>query len=538
MAGCGKGCNLTSSSSRPIALAPFILNNAYHERLHPLKDLDRKIAVGAAWMVAFKLIDRSIGLLSTIVLARVLAPEDFGLVAMAMVLIGALELLISFSFDVVLIQNPKAGRDQFDTAWTLNVLFTSACAVVLALLAHGAAGFYGQERLETIIYLLAGGFALQGLSNIGPVIFRRDMQFDQEFKFLLGKRLSTFLITIPAALYFRNYWALVIGQLAATALSVALSYIMSTYRPKFSLSARVELFHSSKWLVLNNIFQFLNNSAAQFVIGRMSGAQALGVYAIASEISTLPTTELVAPINRAAFPGYAKAAGDLGQLRSSFLKVISSIALFALPAGVGIVVVADLMVPAVLGWQWMAAVPLIQILAIYGVIQALQTNISYVYLALGKLRLVTVINAVQFLILVSLMVPGLLRYGVTGAAWAFLGTMLLMIPVNQILIARCLGLGPTTFGARLVRPLSAALAMAAGVLLIKSQLVLQAVTLDYVLALLLCAATGALLYVLALYALWRGAGRPDGAERFAFEKLQGALARAGLHIDLVGQPRG
>jgi O-antigen/teichoic acid export membrane protein len=503
-----------------------------------LKDLDRKIAVGAAWMVAFKLIDRSIGLLSTIVLARVLSPEDFGLVAMAMVLIGALELLISFSFDVVLIQDPNAGRAQFDTAWTFNLVFACVCAAVLALLAPHAATFYGEARLETIIYLLAGGFALQGTANIGPVMFRRDMQFDQEFKFLLGKRLSTFLITIPAALYFRNYWALIIGQIAATALSVALSYIMSNYRPRPSFSARLELFHKSKWLVLNNIFQFLNNSAAQFVIGRLSGAQALGVYAIASEISTLPTTELVAPINRAAFPGYAKAATDIAQLRTSFLKVIASIALFALPAGIGIVVVADLLVPAVLGWKWLAAIPLIQILAVYGVIQALQTNISYVYLALGKLQVVTAINACQFVILVALMVPGLSRFGVTGAAWAFLGTIVLMIPVNQLLIARCLALGPASFAACLVRPLVAALAMGAAVWLLKGMLTLRPVTLDYVLALLLCAAAGALLYALALYALWRLAGRPEGAERFAFEKVQALLARTGLRIDLVGQPRG
>jgi lipopolysaccharide exporter len=530
--------NLTSSSPRPIRCPPFILNNAYPVHAPALKDLDRKIAVGAAWMVGFKLIDRSIGLLSTIVLARVLAPEDFGLVAMAMVLIGALELVISFSFDVVLIQNPQAGRAQFDTAWTFNLLFAGACALVLAVLAPHAARLYGEERLETIIYLLAGGFALQGTANIGPVLFRRDMRFDQEFKFLLGKRLSTFLITIPAALYFRNYWALIIGQLAATALSVALSYVMSSYRPRLSFSARLELFHKSKWLVLNNLFQFLNNSAAQFVIGRIAGAPALGVYAIASEIATLPTTELVAPINRAAFPGYAKAAGDLVQLRASFLKVIASIALFALPAGIGIVLVADLLVPAVLGWKWLAAIPLIQVLAVYGVIQALQTNISYVYLALGRLPLVAAIGALQFLILAALMVPALTRYGVAGAAWAFLGTMLLMIPVNQVLIARCLALGPAGVAACLLRPAMAALAMAAGVWLLKQGLTLRPLTSDYVLALLLCAGAGALLYALALYALWRGAGRPDGAERFAFEKLQALLARAGLRIDLVGAPRG
>ena len=488
-----------------------------------MSDIDRKIAVGAAWMVAFKLLDRSIGLLSTIVLARVLVPEDFGLVAMAMVLIGALQVLISFSFDVTLIQNPQAGRDQFDTAWTLTLIGSSACALALALLGPAAAAFYQEPRLATIVYLLAGGFALQGLANIGPVTFRRDMRFDQEFKFLLGKRLSTFLITIPAALYFRNYWALIIGQLAGTALSVALSYWMSNYRPRLSLAAKVELFHSSRWLMLHNLFQFLNNSAPQFLIGRWSGAQALGVYAIASEIATLPTTELVAPINRAAFPGYARAAGDLEQLRVSFLKVISSIAIFALPAGVGIVVVADLLVPAVLGWHWSAAIALIQVLAIYGAIQALQTNIGYIYLALGKLRQVTVIAGLQLAILLAILIPLLLRYGVLGAAWAFLASMMLMVPVNQVLVARVLQLGWQQFGACLLRPAVASAALAGGVLLLKQALHLRPITSDYVLALLGCVACGAAIYVAAMLLLWRGAGQPDGAERYFFVKLQGVL---------------
>ena len=488
-----------------------------------MSDIDRKIAVGAAWMVAFKLIDRSIGLLSTIVLARVLVPEDFGLVAMAMVLIGALQVLISFSFDVSLIQNRAAGRAQFDTAWTVTVLGSAACAIVLAALGPAAASFYQEPRLETIVYLLAAGFALQGTANIGPVTFRRDMRFDQEFKFLLGKRLSTFLITIPAALYFRNYWALIIGQLAGTALSVALSYWMSNYRPRLSLAAKVELFHSSRWLVLHNLFQFLHNSVPQFIIGRTAGAQSLGVYAIASEIATLPTTELVAPINRAAFPGYAKAAGDLEQLRTSFLKVISSIAIFALPAGVGIVVVADILVPAVLGWHWTAAIALIQVLALYGVIQALQTNIGYVYLALGKMRQVTLIAGLQLLILLALLVPLLQRYGVLGAAWAFLGTMLLMIPVNQVLVARCLQLGALQFGACLLRPALASLAMAGAVLLLKQALPLRPVTLDYVAGLLACVACGAVAYLATMLLLWRGAGQPDGAERYTFLKLQAVL---------------
>lgn len=499
-----------------------------------LKEIDSKIAKGAAWMVSFKLIDRGLGLISTIILARLLIPEDFGLVAMAMILIGALQLLISFSFDVPLIQNQNAGRDQFDTAWTFNVLFASLCAAVLAFVAEPAAHFYREQRLEVVIYLLAVGFAVQGFSNIGPVIFRREMRFDLEFKFLLGKRLASLLVTIPLAFWLKNYWALVIGQLTGTFVSVSLSYLVSDYRPRFSFKAKVELFHSSKWLMMNNILQFLNGRAAEFVIGRLAGAQVLGIYAIASEISTLPTTELVAPINRAAFPGYARVASEVDVLRSSFLNVISMIALFALPAGLGIAAVADLMVPAVLGAKWLTSIPLIQVLAIYGVIQALQTNIAYIYLATGHVRLVTITGAVQFAVLLALLIPGIHYQGATGAAWAFLGAVVLMIPVNQILIAKRLELSGTEFMTKIFRPLVASVLMVCVIWVIKANLPLGTEAKSDVFALLLCIGVGALLYVLCLYGLWSLASRPYGAERLCFLKLEQSLRKLGIRVSLVG----
>lgn len=487
-------------------------------------------------MLLFKMLDKVIGLVSTIVLARMLVPEDFGLVAMAMILIGALQLLISFGFDVSLIQNPKAGRDQFDTAWTFTVIFSIACALALALLAIPAAHFYREPRLEVVVYILAFTFALQGCANIGPVIFRREMRFDQEFKFLISKRLTTVLVTIPLALYLHNYWALVIGQLAGTMLSVLVSYTISDYRPKFSMAAKVELFHSSKWLIANNLFHFINNNAAQFCIGRISGSQTLGVYTIAAEISTMPTTELVAPINRAAFPGYAKAASDKDILRASFLKVIASIALFALPAGVGIAVVADLLVPAVLGWKWTSAIEVIQVLAVYGVIQALQTNIGYIYLALGNMRLVTIIAGSQAALLIALLVPSVFKWGVLGAAWASLATIVLMIPVNQFLIARCLDLSATQFLKKLFRPLIASLVMAAVLLALKSMFTLRPVTYEYVLALLLCVAVGALVFGISVYAMWRLAKAPEGPEHFCAQKLDQLLAKVGIKLNLAAAP--
>lgn len=495
-----------------------------------MTDIDKKIASGAAWMVAFKLIDRGLGLASTVVLVRLLVPADFGLVAMATVIIAALQLLIAFSLDVPLIQNPKAGRDQFDTAWTINLLFGLGAAALLAALGRPAAYFYSDPRLEAVIYVLALGFAVQATGNIGPVIFRRDMRFDQEFKFLLTKRVAVVCATIPLAFWLRSYWALVAGQLLGAMLGVVLSYHASTYRPRFSLAAKGELFHASKWLMLNNLTNFLNVRSAEFILGRILGAQALGYYTIAYEISTLPTTELVAPINRAAFPGYSRLANDKAQLRQSFLAVIGMIALFALPAAFGIFTVADLLVPTMLGWQWEPVVPLMQILALFGVIQALQTNISYVYLATGRLHMIAIVGLSQFALLLACMLPSLMLWGVKGAAWAYLASSIVMIPVNQILLARYLELSGTAFARCLARPFLAALIMAALVLLLKHSITLPASTVAYLAMLLACVALGATVYVLALYLLWRGAGQPPGPEQVVFGKVLAALGRLGIRL--------
>jgi len=503
--------------------------------LKPVSEIDTKIAVGAIWMVAFKLLDRGIGLISTLVLARMLVPADFGLVAMAMIISAALNLLVSFSFDIQLIQNPKAGPEHFNTAWTFNVIFATGCAVCMAALAVPAAAYYDQPALANILYVLGLGFLIQGFSNIGTVKFQREMRFDKEFRFLMSKRLATLLVTIPLAFIMRNYWALVLGQVAGTILSVIQSYVISTYRPRLSLAARGEMFHASKWLVVNNIIQFVNNRAAQFILAHYTSPASMGVHAISTEIATMPTTELVAPINRAAFPGYSKAAHDLDLLRDSFLKVISSIALFTIPAGVGIFAIADVLVPAALGWQWLAAIPLIQILAVHGVIKAVQTNITYVYLALNKPRLITLVWTAQALIMVALLIPAVRYFGVIGASWAYLATGIAMIPVNQGMVARCLDLGWSTFCRQLVRPFLASLLMAGAVLGVKSQLQLRhGVTADYIIALAVCVTVGALTYALSLYFLWRLAKSPQGLERYGFGRVEQALGKAGIRVKLVG----
>ena len=146
-----------------------------------MRELNKKIARGIAWMGALKVFMRAISVVSTVILARLLTPTDFGLIAMAMSIIALLELTTAFSFDVPLIQKQQAERGHFDTAWTLNLLFHLLLALLLVALARPAAGFYGEERLTHVIYALAVGFIARGFTNIGIVHFRRNLDFGKRF---------------------------------------------------------------------------------------------------------------------------------------------------------------------------------------------------------------------------------------------------------------------------------------------------------------------------------------------------------------------
>jgi O-antigen/teichoic acid export membrane protein len=484
------------------------------------------MASGAAWMVVARLATRGIGVISTLILARVLMPEDFGLVAMATALVALIELLRAFGFDTALIQNQQAGRDHYDTAWTFNALFGVAAAGVVCLLAWPASVFYSESRVVLVMWVLAAGIALQGFENVGVVDFRKHLQFNREFTFTIGAKIAAFVSTVTAALWLRNYWALVVGVLAGRVWALGASFWMHPYRPRFSLAARRELLGFSKWLLLNNFLLFLKSRASDFVIGRIAGARSLGLFNISDEISNLPTTEIVMPINRAVYAGYAQIANDRARLRTGFLNVISVIAAFAVPAGAGIAVTAPLLVPLLLGSQWLDAIPLIQVLAPYGVLIALQTNTLYVYIALGEPRTATLLNALHVALLVPTLVLLTTHAGAMGAAWGCLLVTIVTTPVNIVVLVRRLQVSPRDLLAAAWRPLAAASAMLAVVHLVVSWSGTSpagSAGVPWLAAQLgLAVFVGAAAYTVVVWLLWLACRRPPGIEK----ELIGRLASA------------
>jgi O-antigen/teichoic acid export membrane protein len=483
------------------------------------REIGKKVASGAAWMVLMKFVVRGLGLISTIILARLLIPEDFGLVAIAMIFYELLDILGSFSFDLLLIQKQNAKRQHYDTAWTLNVFQGFISALILYLIAPTIADFYQEPRLVAIMQLLAVGIFLKGFENIGIVAFRKELELHKEFVFLVSKKVIAASITITIAYIYRSYWALVIGMLASTISGVIFSYLMHPYKPKFSLEKAREVIGFSKWLLLSNILIFFNGKSDDFIVGKMVGTAQLGFYTIAYEISNLPTTELVHPITRAIFPGYSKIASDTDQLQNGFLGVLSIVILLVLPIACGIAITADVLVPLLLGERWLPAVGLIEILALFGITRLFVANTGAVYLALGKPKMLTYLTCGRLAIGLPLMLIGALKYGEYGVAWAVFASGAIMAPINYALLTRLLQLRLRDIIAVVWRPILSSIAMVGVIIVIKNIWIPDGSISSLIVNLVVLVLTGCVVYIGVILLSWRSCGSPKGGELMVIDTL-------------------
>lgn len=476
------------------------------------------MAVGAFWMITFKLADRSLGLISTLILARVLVPHDFGIVAMAMSFVMLLELLTAFGFETALIQMQSRDRELWDTAWTFDVIFGLFLAFMMVAFAGQVAAFYRNLELEHVIRALAAGALIQGFQNIGVVAFRTEMQFDREFRFLVTRKIITFSITIPAALILNNYWALVIGQVSGKIAGTSLSYWMHSYRPHLSLKAFGRLIHFSKWLLASNIAGYLRERSSDWILGRTNGASALGTYNIGAEFAALPSTELLAPINRALLPAYSSISRDPEKLRTEYLSVLSVVALVGTPAVAGLAATGPFLVPVLLGSSWAGVVPVLMILAFTGATNIISGNTYPAYLAIGRPDIVVkigLLGAILNILLMLLLAP---PYGPSGAALASLVTSLVVVPISIAVVVRVLSVPPGAILRAIWRPFVAAAIMYAGVLSFVQQFSLEPGILINLGRLALAVLLGVAIYAGSVAALWWICGRPQAGETMLWSK--------------------
>lgn len=469
---------------------------------------------GAGWVIGWRMATRGLGLLSTLILVRLLTPDDFGLVATAMAFAASIDAMASIGTEFALIRERSPSRAMYDTAFTLNVIRGIATALILMLGAWPVAMFVEDMRLAPVLLLLGLAFMMSAVENIGIVDFRRALDFGKEFRLFLVPRILGITGNIVTALLLRSYWSLLVGVFITRFSRMVFSYVMHPYRPRLSLAAWRHLFGFSFWLWANSLVALVRDRADTIVLGRMLATDRVGVFSIGAEIALLPTTEILEPASRTLFPGFAAGAHAGADMARAYLNAMGVVLLLVLPAGFGISLLADPLVKLALGWNWLDAVPIVQIIAISGLFHVIIQTSGNIFGVRGESRLLFQMSLFSAVLRVPLLVFMVAQRELVGAALAVVMILGIEAAIYLVVTARKLHLGLGDFVRAIWRPALATAAMCA--VLAYAGLgwaVARGEVLDIALHIAAGVALGAAVYGAVLGACWLAAGRPPGAER-------------------------
>jgi lipopolysaccharide exporter len=471
-------------------------------------------STGALIVVGMRWTDRLIGFVSTLILARLLVPEDFGIVAMASIVVGLADVLLDMGVNITLIQNRNATQDDYNAAWTLRLIQSGLAALLVLAAAEPAAEYFRDPRVASVIQVLALSLLLSGCENIGVVNFQKKMEFGVEFRFVFIKRITGFLITMIMAWHLHSYWALVIGSLGGRVMGVGLSYAMHPMRPRLSFTRMKSMLSLSTWNLLRGIAGFLNENLHRFVVGGRESTAIMGGYALGCDIAALPSTELLSPLSRVLFPMFVELRDDREKLKRGFLLALGIQTLVGIPAGTGLAVVASELVLALLGEKWIAAVPFVQIMGAVNIIIAIAVSGGYVLLALGRAKIMAYSSWMSVLLFTVLAVAAIPQGGAMAIATlrlavaAFTLVIFIYLAKRELPILRWLEMLGSVW-----RPLIAAAVMAFVLVALPALDAMPAIA-----QLLVKVSLGAIVYIVCLLGLWRIAACPDGAEAYLLEK--------------------
>jgi lipopolysaccharide exporter len=461
--------------------------------------------------MAGQALERVIGVVSIAILARLLTPADFGIVAVAGTVVVAVEILSAFGFDWALVRHADPSIDYLNSAWTLRVLLGLTTFAVLSLLGPAAAAFYRLPTLRSVLVVLGLASFLGSLENIGTVYFRREFLFHKEFVLRAVSKLSGFLITVSIALTYRSYWALVAGIVTVRASGTVASYVLQRYRPRVTLKCARELLGFSSWLLIGNVVDYCREKFSDLYLGRVFGPTANGLFSVAGELSRVPISEVATPINRVAYSKYSEDVRADRAVGDSYVEIASLIWAISLPMCAGTIAVAAEVVALVLGPRWHDADAIVRLLALGTAFNVLTANTHYVYWALGHPRFVAALSAVGAAIIIPATIICSHRWGFAGVALAYALTNAALVPVNFALMRRLAGVRFADLWARTWRVTVAAIVML-GTLIAVFPRPDHEVASGAAILLVFKIALGAATYILTTSAIWLLCGRPAGPE--------------------------
>ena len=375
------------------------------------------------WEGGAALIGQGLSFVVSLLLARLLAPEYFGLISIATLAISSLVFFQELGFSAALVYRQDDVDAAANTAhWTI-IASSVVLYIIGFILAPLVARFFRSPEVTPILRVLALTIVISSLSRVSYTLLFKDMAFKKKVLPELLASLAGSVTSLLLALAGWKVWALVSGELVNASFATILVYLFYPWRPKiqFVRSLFREMFGYGKHIAASQILIFGITNVDDMFVGRMLGQAALGQYGLAYKISNLPATNITRLVTRVTFPAFTLLQGDIARMRGAFFRVVRYVSLLSIPVAVVTVIFAHDFVYFVLNPSWAPAIVPMQILAIYGLVRSISSNMGTIFQAGGKPQWLTSIAAWRFVTMTALLYPSIKWAGLVGCMRAVSG---------------------------------------------------------------------------------------------------------------------
>lgn len=384
------------------------------------KDLGGRAVRGGAVMVTAQGLKLVIMTASTLVLARLLTPHDYGLVGMVVVVTGFIALFKNLGLSTAMVQKDELTHEQTSTLFWVNLLASLAITLITIALAPAVAWFYGEPQLTKITAAFALGFIISGIGSNHEALIRRQMRFPTLASIEITSQAIGILVAIFLAFRGAGVWALVFNQLAYfTAYTIGLWLFCNWIPgPPVRYSGVRPMLAFGRDLTGYNVLNYFTRNLDNLLVGKFWGAQQLGIYSKAYQLLLLPLEQLGVPLDGIALTTLSRLTDAAARYRQIFLRMLDKVAMFSMPLIAFMMVTSDWLVRIVLGPQWSEAAAIFAVLGLVGLFEPVGNAMGWLMISQGRSRDVLHWGLINSTITVASFLIGL-RWGAFGVAVSF-----------------------------------------------------------------------------------------------------------------------
>jgi O-antigen/teichoic acid export membrane protein len=429
-----------------------------------MEDLRTKSAKGVVWSAIQHGATPVISLVVFIVLARLVDPSAFGLIALAGAAVSFLQLFLSSGFGSAIVQREQLEPQHLDSAFWANIGIATLLMVIIIFLADYIALMFEQPDLSSVILWLSLSLPLGALSQVQMAILRRNLAFRSlAVRSLIAEPIGG-VIGVTMAFMGFGVWSLVARQLATTLFKVMILWKVSNWRPGYQVSRRhfMDLVGFGASMAGTNFVGFFSRRSDDILIGYFLGATALGYYSVAYRLFRMMTEMIGGTVNNVAWPVFSRLQNDLPRLRSALYMSTNIVCFLAWPLFLGMFALTPDLIPMLFGEKWLPSVPVMQVLAFIGLLHSIFFFNESVIVSVGKPHwrlmlqfVIAICNVIAFFVVV--------KWGIVAVAAAYVVVGYLFAPVFVWMIKLLIGISYAKYAQQYLAPAIASLIMIATV---------------------------------------------------------------------------